>query len=211
MKKFLTGIFILTALSLPGQSADWFKLNGYYKFFFIGLKEPTYKGQDNQSANVPMGAANNRLRLKLSAKPLTWLALDAAYDFSPRIQDPSLFDESIFITPSSPSTYRLEDFSSRLYPRSGEKVASFGVFHNLDRLLLTIKTGVADILIGRQPIAWGSGRMFNPTDVVAPFAFNELDKEERVGVDAVRIRVPLGRMDELDMGYIFGRHFESRL
>jgi len=212
MKKLLAGIFILTVLSLPGLSADWLKVHGYYKVFFVGLKEPGYKGQgqDNETTRAPIGAANNRLRLKLSAKPLSWLSLDAAYDFSPRIQDPSLFNESVFIAPSSPLSYRLEDFPSRLYPRQGENVGSFGVFHNLDRLLLTIKTGAADIFIGRQAIAWGSGRLFNPTDVVAPYAFNELDKEERQGVDAVRVRVPLGRMDELDIGYIFGRHFQSQ-
>ncbi|MDQ1354171.1 MAG: hypothetical protein QG657_4480 [Acidobacteriota bacterium] len=210
MKKILVGIFILLVLSLPGLSADWLSVHGYYKAFFVGLKEPTYKGQDSETTNAPMGAASNRLRLKLSVKPLSWLSLDAAYDFSPRIQDPLLFNESVFITPSSPLNYRLEDFPSRLYPRQGDKVGSFGIFHNLDRLLLTIKTRVADIFIGRQAIAWGSGHVFNPTDVVAPYAFNELDKEERQGVDAVRVRVPLGRMDELDMGYIFGKHFQSQ-
>jgi hypothetical protein len=210
MKKLLALFFILTVLSLPGLAADWLQVHGYYKTFFVGLKEPGYKGQDKETDNAPMGAASNRLRLKLSAKPLSWLSLDAAYDFSPRIQDLLLFNESVFITPSSPLSYRLEDFPSRLYPRQEEKVGSFGVFHNLDRLFLTIKTRAADIFIGRQAIAWGSGHVFNPTDVVAPYAFNELDKEERQGVDAVRVRVPLGRMDELDMGYIFGRHFQAR-
>jgi hypothetical protein len=61
-------------------------------------------------------------------------------------------------------------------------------------LLLTIKIGAADIFIDRQAVAWGSGRLFNPTDVVTPYAFNELDKEERLGVDAVRVRVTLCRM-----------------
>jgi hypothetical protein len=211
MKKFLAAIFFLTVLSLHGLSVDWLKVNGYYKVFFIGIKEPAYQSKDKEWANVPIGAANNRLRLKLSAKPLSWFSLDAAYDFSPRIQDPLFFKESVFVTPSSPLSYRWEDFHTRLYPRAGEQVGSFGVFHNLDRLFLTVNAGAADIFIGRQAIAWGSARVINPTDVVAPYAFNELDTEERQGVDAVRIRVPLGRMDELDTGYIFGRHFQSQL
>ncbi|MCU0288441.1 MAG: hypothetical protein MUF15_18850 [Acidobacteria bacterium] len=217
IQKFWTAAFIfitmILTLVMPGLGEDWFKVNGYYKFFFIGIKLPNYKveAQDNQSFNVLIGAASNRFRLKLSAKPLNWLSLEAAYDFAPRIQDPTLFKESVFITPSSPYTYRLEDFNPRIYPKAGIEPGSFAIFHNLDRLVITIKTGIADINIGRQPIAWGSGRLFNPTDIVAPFAFNELDKEERVGVDAVRIRIPLGQMDELDIGYIFGRHLEAKL
>lgn len=215
MKKFLFTIFILTGLLfLQGQAADWLNVHGYYKVFCIGIKVPEYQGQEqeqnNPLTNAPIGIANNRLRLKFFAKPTSWLSLDAEYDLSPRIQDPLLFTENVFILPSSPLTYRLVDFSPRFYPGAIDNVRSFGVLHNLDRLLFTVKTRAADIFIGRQAIAWGSARVFNPTDVVAPFAFNELDKEERLGVDAVRIRVPLGRLDELDIGYIFGKHFESQ-
>ncbi len=70
--------------------------------------------------------------------------------------------------------------------------------------MVTIRTGAADIVLGRQPIAWGSARVVNPTDILAPFAFNELDKEDRTGVDAVRVRVPFGAMDELDAGFVSG-------
>jgi len=61
--------------------------------------------------------------------------------------------------------------------------------------------------VGRQAIAWGNARIINPTDIIAPFSFNELDTEERRGVDAVRVRIPLGMMDELDLGVVAGRDF----
>ncbi|MCP5107162.1 MAG: hypothetical protein GY950_27495 [bacterium] len=156
----------------------------------------------------PIGSVNNRLRLKLMVKPNDWLSFQAAYDFSPRIQDPMLFEGDIFFSAIDPISYRVDDFDARLYPGQGKALGSFGVFHNLDRCVVTIKTKVADIFIGRQAIAWGSGHVVNPTDIIAPFTFNELDTEERRGVDAVRVRIPLGMMDELDIGYIPGEDFK---
>ena len=49
----------------------------------------------------------------------------------------------------------------------------------------------------------------NPTDVVTPFTYNQLDTEDRIGVDAVRVRIPIGAMGEWDTGYIFGEGFDS--
>ncbi|MCP4703943.1 MAG: hypothetical protein GY865_04980 [candidate division Zixibacteria bacterium] len=68
----------------------------------------------------------------------------------------------------------------------------------------------ADIYIGRQAIAWGSARTINPTDILTPYNFDELDSEDRMGVDAVRLRVPVGFMGEFDAGYLFGEDFKFR-
>jgi hypothetical protein len=211
MKKLLTTsiiILIITCFSFHLAAGDKVSVTGYYKLFFTGFKMPAIKGVDGSESEPPIGSVNNRVRLKLTVIPADWLTFHAAYDISPRIQDPVLFEEDIFFAAIDPFSYRVDDFSQRLYPGVGEPVSSLGVFHNLDRFFVTIKTSKADIFIGRQAIAWGSARFVNPTDVIAPFAFNELDTEERRGVDAVRVRVPLGMMSELDMGYIFGRKFK---
>jgi hypothetical protein len=186
-----------------------FSLNGYYKSFFVVFNLPGYK---NPPAFIPdqpdIGAVNNRLRLKLFYHSSEWLAFSCAYDFSPRIQDPSLFRSQPIFVGIDPLEYRLSDFDSRLYPAEGENVGSFGIFHNLDRALVEFKTAPADIIIGRQVIAWGSARVLNPTEVIAPFAFQELDTEERIGVDAVRVRAPLSTLAEVDAGYVFGKKFQ---
>ena len=200
-------LFILLLWGGMVKSAD-IKVNGYYKLFFTGFKMPEYRLEAGELEEPAIGAVNNRLRLKLSFMTGKWLAFEAAYDFSPRIQDPMLFQEGIFFAAIDPVGYRVEDFSNRIYPGKREAVSSFGIFHNLDRCFFTIKTSIADIFIGRQAIAWGSGHFINPTDVIAPFTFNELDTEERRGVDAVRIRIPLGMMDELDLGYVPGKNFK---
>ncbi len=169
--------------------------------------EPEAMEEDNGS---PIGAVNNRLRLKLSVRPDSPLSFHAAYDISPRIQDPSLFQGSPYIFTLDRSSYRIEDFNRLITPKDKDSDTSFGLYHNLDRFFFTIQSSFCDIYIGRQAIAWGSGHMINPTDILAPFSFTELDQEERFGVDAVRMRIPLGIMNELDVGYVFGEDSSSR-
>jgi len=190
-------------------SQNSFSISGYYKNFSILFMLPAYKAAETTINKPDMGAVNNRLRLKLNLNLSSQLSFYFAYDFSSRIQDPSLFKEDVFTGGFQPLEYRFSDFRDRLYPKSRASVSSFGLFQNLDRLIVTIKTPYADIFVGRQAIAWGSSRVINPTDIIAPFAFNELDKEERLGVDGLRVRFPLGMMDELDVGFVAGKNFNS--
>jgi hypothetical protein len=116
----------------------------------------------------------------------------------------------MFVGAIAPFSYRVTDFNDPLYPGKNKDTGSFGIFHNLDRFYATLKTSFGDIFIGRQAIAWGSAKFVNPTDVIAPFTFNELDTEERKGVDAIRVRIPIGMMDEIDFGYIVGKDFKFK-
>jgi len=180
-----------------------FRVRGYVKSFSVVFQLPQPDGAPEPAL---MGAVNNRLRLKFDWTPAKNVAVQAAYDVSPRIQDPALFAGSAFGFQLDAAAYRLTDLRERLLPRPGGPLSSVGVYQNLDRLFVSLKTKWGDLSLGRQPVAWGSARVVNPTDIIAPFSFNELDKEERFGVDAVRWRVPLGTLSEIDAGYIFGRH-----
>ncbi len=155
-----------------------------------------------------MGVVVNRLRFNLSYVLSDSLSLAFAYDFTPRVQDPLLFSQSPFAVGVAASRYRVADFESRLYPSEAEPVSSVGIYHNLDRASVQFSTDFADFSIGRDAIAWGSARIINPTDVIAPYTYDQLDTEDRVGVDAIRIRIPVGVMGEIDTGYIFGSDFD---
>ncbi len=203
------GVLIPTEFGCAQESSEskkdpTLRVHGYVKSFSVAFQMSRPEGAPEPAL---MGAVNNRLRLKLDWTPAKNISFQAAYDVSPRIQDPALFTGSAFGFQLDPTAYRLTDFRERLLPRPGKPLGSFGVYHNLDRLFLSLKTKWGDILVGRQPVAWGSARVVNPTDIIAPFSFNELDKEERYGVDAVRWRVPLGTLSEIDAGYVFGRRF----
>jgi hypothetical protein len=155
-----------------------------------------------------LGAVNNKLRLKLDFNLSNRMTVSCAYEITARIQDHRFFTGEISMSPVTPPEYRLVDIRKRLYPGPGVTPESFAIDQNLDRFMLKVKTDAVDIFVGRQPIAWGSARIISPTDVIAPFAFNELDKEELKGVDAVRVVVPLGTMDELEGGIIAGKRLD---
>jgi hypothetical protein len=207
VKKLIVLWASILIVTLNLRSEEKFFLSGYFKNFSIVFLFPEHESVYGLSSPA-IGATNNRLRMKFAMKPLSWLAFDAAYDLSPRIQDPSLFREDLFFAKIETNRYRVADFRPRIYPESDEQTRSFGLYHNLDRFSATVKTKFADIFVGRQAVAWGSARIINPTDIIAPFTFNELDPEERRGVDAVRVRIPLGVMDELDFGYVAGKDFD---
>lgn len=210
MKKiFITATFLIL-FSFHIKSEDIFSIKGYFKNFSSVFSLPEYKTDKDVVSYPDMGAVSNRLRIKLLIKPLTWLSINSAYDIYPIIQDTSLFNTDLFFTDVVSTNYRFNDLSKRIYPEQSKKIGSFGLFHNLDRLFITIKTNFADIFIGRQSIAWGSAHVINPTDIIAPFTFNELDIEERRGVDAIRIRIPIGIMDEIDAGYVAGENFNIK-
>lgn len=64
--------------------------------------------------------------------------------------------------------------------------AGIDVWHDIDRLSLTVYTPAADLTLGRQPITWGVSAIFPVADLWAQFSPFELDTEEKPGIDAVR-------------------------
>jgi hypothetical protein len=61
------------------------------------------------------------------------------------------------------------------------------VWHDVDRLALTVRTPVADVTVGRQAISWGQSSLFPVVDLWAQFSPFELDTEEKPGADAIRV------------------------
>lgn len=190
-----------------GVSASPITIGGYYKNFSTALKQPNIKHLPGYEDRPMVGAVTNRLRLHGDVHISKKISFDAAYDLSPRVEDRSLFGGSNLMIGLNAGTYRAADLDERLFPRDSDDVASFAVFQNLDRLFLAIRAPWADVYVGRQAISWGSARVINPTDVIVPFMFNDLDVEDRVGIDAVRVRIPVGMLSEIDAGYVFGDDF----
>ena len=191
-------------------SAD-FNLTGYYKTFLVIFDPPHYETTGvSPFPERLMGQVNNRLRLNFQLQLQKNISLSLAYAFSPRIQDQQFFQQPLLIPGLELFNYRVVDFKRQLYPSESTTEASVGFFHNLDRAFFSLRLGKVDLYVGRQAIAWGNSRVISPTDIIAPFTFEELDREYRVGVDAVRIRIPLGLMGEVDGGWIFGRNFNLK-
>ena len=93
-----------------------------------------------------------------------------------------------------PARRRLMDFDPLLVSRGG-----MSLYHDLDLLALKVSTSHADVTVGRQVLSWGSGRLWNPTDLLSPFAPTDVDREVRRGVDAVRVSLPLAATAQLEV------------
>lgn len=209
LKFILISIVIYHCFIMPIQAESPFSVSGYYKNFSVVLKPSGAAGLSSSILNYPaMGMVNNRVRMNMFYDVSDRYSVNIAYDISPRIQDQALFNQDILFTGIDPFQYRFDDLDSRLYPAKGKRIRSFAIFQNLDRAFLKARFNFADFYLGRQAIAWGSARVVNPTDIIAPYTFEELDTEDRIGVDAVRMRIPIGFMGEIDFGYVGGKDFE---
>lgn len=189
----------VVAVALPAAlaAAEGGAVSGYYKCFAT-VSVPPSAGENT------LFSVSNRLRLRYSRETARG-SFNAAYSIAPRVQDQSLYTSAgaLFSADTHRAAFRVMDMPSPAYGPDG----MYAVYQNLDRLFHKFSAGNTDITIGRQAIAWGSAKAVNPTDVFAPLAFNDLDAEERRGVDAVRVRVAGGPFGEWDLGYVAGRNF----
>ncbi len=55
------------------------------------------------------------------------------------------------------------------------------------------------IRAGRQRIAWGSGKLWNPTDVLNPYDPTNVERDERRGVDALYARAGIGSLGQAEL------------
>jgi len=173
--------------------------SGYSGYFRNFVTFTDYEGGTSLEAFSGM-------RIRLTTSPSDLLSLDAAYELTPVVRDnPPPFSGTPLLSSRS---YRAYDIEEVLYPDDEENGSRFLIFQNLDRAFISLSLKQADIYIGRQPVAFGSARVINPTDVIAPFTYTALVKDERTGVDALRVKTPLGWMGEVDLGVVFGDKFK---
>lgn len=198
---FITILTLLLSLSLPstlGAEDRQLGYNGYVRNFV------TYTDYEGGSSLE----AFSGIRLRITATPSDMVSFESAYEVTPVIRDNP---PAVAGTPVRSSlAYRAYDIEEVLYPDDEEDGDRFIVYQNLDRALVSLSFEHADIHIGRQPVAFGSARVVNPTDVIAPFTYTTLVKDERIGVDALRVKTPLGWMGEVDLGFVFGDNFDEK-
>ncbi len=237
MREKIRLLLVIAALLLSVAAGAGFAFDasfgGSYKSFSMGVYdlEPAY-GEELY------GTAENSLRVQARIYPSRTTLIETAYSIAPRIQSEALGategssesgDYSGSVSDSDDSgagagafggaaamtgaalamgEYRAYDLDDRLYPRKDEDVHNLGLYQNLDRVYGGVYLPFGDLYLGRQAISWGNAHVINPTDILAPFSFTSLNTEHTRGVDAARLRMPLGAMGEVDLGYVAGDEFD---
>lgn len=75
----------------------------------------------------------------------------------------------------------------------------FTISHFIDRLYFRLGFDWGNVIIGRQRIAWGTGRVWNPTDLFNPINPVNFTKIEKDGADAITSKIIFGEFTDLQL------------
>lgn len=200
MKKFVLEICILlTALSANAS----YNFNGYS----IGqgkVNSPILKSNTHELGFIAVENINRfNIMFDASTNTTIELGLEINQVFQ-KIDDPlqsRKFD-------NTSSAYRVDDLNKKFIKSDSGNKSWYGL-KQLDRLSWSQSINAYDLIIGRQQISFGSAKLVNPTDLFSPFNLVEINKEERNGVDAIRLRKSLGANSEFDVGMVIGQSGRS--
>lgn len=68
----------------------------------------------------------------------------------------------------------------------------------LFRAFVTLDAGRALVTVGRQRVAWGTGFVWTPTDLLNPVSPTAVERDEKGGVDALYVDLSLGALSRLE-------------
>jgi len=136
----------------------------------------------------------NRLRVEAMGDLAAGIALDLQYD-----------NELLLGSYLETGEFQaLKDRSSAQYWRADANYVERGEVygrHRLYRAAVTLTRGKVDLKLGRQRIAWGTGRFWSPLDILNPASPLAIEREERVGVDAALLEAKLGPLSRASLVY----------
>ncbi len=197
-------LFVLLLAPFPlihGNETPPPSLTGYLKSTMTVQEFPPNTVQPPLKDDTAYTMLQSQLRLRLFHEPSDFFSFETAYAISPTAASPFLIDSQGFLNPRK-NTYRIYDFNDKFRDNTPRDLS---LLHNLDRCNINFSFPSADLHIGRQAIAFGSGKFINPTDIFSPFLFQDLNKENKTGVDALRLTLPTGDLSEIDLGVVLGK------
>ncbi len=153
---------------------------------------------------TPYGSNSTKVNIKLDYFPSDIFKTSISYHIGTLTQNRSIAAFNSFITPSS--GYRVIDLPKNINLDNSETLFP----QNLNRAYIKIIYSFLELTIGRDAISKGSAKAINPTDLFSPFSIQNLDTEEKIGIDLVRARFNLGDFSAIDTAYIMGKDFEFK-
>jgi hypothetical protein len=144
----------------------------------------------NIDQNIWMDVTRLRLRPTLNLSENGYIALE--YEADGTYNSGTM----LMLVPPSVNRHQLFDLSWDL--RNSDR---WQFIHGIDRFYYRQQVGAFDISIGRQRIAWGSGRIWNPTDLFNPLNPTVFSKIEKDGVDAASVKLTLGTLTDATLVY----------
>lgn len=166
-------------------SAEELSFAGYFKTLAMQSQAPGV-------ADSTLSA--NRLRLQLKGNLAANVATDLQYDHD-YVFGSHLDTSPLLAGKDAPSVQYWNAQSTYV-----DTAQAYGA-HRLYRASVTLSVQAVDIRLGRQRIAWGTGRFWSPLDLLNPVSPTALDREERPGVDALLVEAKTGPLSRLSVAH----------
>lgn len=183
---FLLFILLSSGTVSGNQNSFWeFSFKGYFKS--LSLVSETFQ-DERYFLDL------NRLRLQPTARHGENLVLRLELDNQFLLGDYLKTKEFKSIKKLSPRTYL--DIDQTVI--DDENLYWKLIFY---RAFLSYYSDWVDISIGRQRFAWGTGKFWNPTDLLNPYNPTQIERQERVGTDALSLDFHLGTVTKSTIVY----------
>lgn len=166
-----------------------FSFKGYYKNLLVDSRTVT-PAVEGYTLDL------NRLRLELRGRPVEWFGYEVQYDHEAWLG--SYLDTASFAQTKATKPATAWDLEDAYLDRD-----SVYARHRLYRAFASVTSGATDLKLGRQRIAWGSGRLWNPTDLLNPYSPTQIERAERPGVDAFLLEHNYSALSRLSLAYAF--------
>ncbi len=130
------------------------------------------------------------------------ISLHAAYEIIgqtrktiPEITDTGLpLRSSLFITSRQKNNDTLFSLTKVL-----EQNEEYVLYHRIDRLFFSYIGELGNVYIGRQALTWGKGLLFNPADLLTPFAPSDIIRDYKAGSDMIVYQHAFERVQDLQL------------
>lgn len=97
--------------------------------------------------------------------------------------------------PVSPPSFF--DLSTEVFSDSRQNMTA-----SIDRLSVSYASQKFVLKLGRQAVTWGSGLVFHPSDIIAPFAPNAIDTAYKPGVDMAYAQVLFDNGNDMEAVFV---------
>jgi len=185
MRSGILVLFLFSALSSELSALENFRVSGNFKELYTRSRSIL----DDQ----PYWQNLARLSLIADARQAYFVA---HVDYRTEMRNGSYFDTRdyrLFGLGHPPFYFRWED---RI--RSGD---GWQWNQGIYRGWAGFEADRAALRFGRQRIAWGTGKLWNPTDVLNPYNPLSVEREDRRGVDVAYFRILVAQLSQFEVAY----------
>jgi hypothetical protein len=186
---------LIAAAAGPLTAQNGFEFSGYVVDLPMYQRMPDYSVVYGPLAVFPdRDMAVNLTRLRL--RPTLRLWDGASFSLEHELTMSYSSQDMLFSGVHDITNRQIIDL--RWHPVSGKHVQ---LQHFVDRLYFRQNFTWGSIVAGRQRISWGTGRIWNPTDLFNPINPVSFDKIEKDGADALSFKYYIGSFTDVQFVY----------